>query len=100
MATKKVTPYSAAVGFRRAARCIRVRIAKPKGRSVLHSEDCSNLPEPSFNQEDSIPGWDAKSTVVLSKSAKDEFFADLKKPPEPTEALMRGMKGYWDKVGR
>lgn len=43
-----------------------------------------------------IPGVDASRTLVLSNEARDAFLRDIEDPPEPPEALVSGMKEFWE----
>jgi hypothetical protein len=47
-----------------------------------------------------IPGWGVSTTVTLTHKGAKKFVADLKCPPKPTQALVDGMRDYWESLSK
>lgn len=54
------------------------------------------LEEAKENEDKVAPGWDAPKTITLSPKATEAFLRDVENPPKPTQALVDGMRDYWE----
>jgi len=64
-------------------------------KSAKKSVEKSTVPP----ESDSIPGWDVQRELFLSNRDRDALISELENPSEPSEALVSGMSGFWEKFG-
>lgn len=53
-----------------------------------------------FDRVDRIPGWNTSRTITLSNEARDAFLRDIENPPDPPEALVLGMRDFWEQYNK